>query len=139
MCPVCGEPMLAYQWQAVEIDGCPRCGGLWLDAGEIEALLEQAGLSPGPIRAALAAARDGVSSRRRCPRGPHRLRQLRLPTTPELILDRCRMGHGLWFDRGEVAQLVRSFTVGEEGLVARFLADLFREDAATAAGREDAC
>jgi Zn-finger nucleic acid-binding protein len=127
--------MLSFQWQAVEIDRCPRCNGVWLDAGEMETLLELAGLPSGPLSAALAAAPDGVRGKRRCPSCPHRLREIRLRTTPEIVLDRCRLGHGLWFDQGEVSQLVRSFTVGEEGLVASFLGDLFRDDAAAAAGR----
>ena len=127
--------MLSFQWQAVEIDRCPSCSGVWLDAGELETLLDLAGLPSGPMREALAAAPDGARSKRRCPSCPHPLREIRLSTTPEVVLDRCRFGHGLWFDRGEVTQVVRSFTVGEEGLVARFLGDLFRDDAATAAGR----
>ena len=36
MCPVCKEPMLVLELDTVEIDHCARCGGTWLDAGELE-------------------------------------------------------------------------------------------------------
>ncbi|TDI34332.1 MAG: hypothetical protein E2P00_06115 [Acidobacteria bacterium] len=135
MCPVCGEPMLSFQWEAVEIDRCPHCFGVWLDAGELETILGTTGMATGPLSAALAVAPDGIRSRRRCPRCPRRLREIRLATTPEIVLDRCRQGHGLWFDQGEVAQLVRCFSVGEEGRIASFLGDLFHDGAEPAPGR----
>ena len=37
-CPRCPEQMLDRKWfsdaKKVEIDQCPKCGGVWLDAGE---------------------------------------------------------------------------------------------------------
>lgn len=41
-CPVCEEmPLMRHFWSAaheVEIDECPACGGIWLDAGELDAI-----------------------------------------------------------------------------------------------------
>lgn len=41
-CPRCqGQPMLRHFWSAkrsVEVDECPRCAGMWLDAGELGAI-----------------------------------------------------------------------------------------------------
>ncbi len=37
-CPKCGEPLAHRTIDAVQIDECPACKGLWLDAGELEAL-----------------------------------------------------------------------------------------------------
>ncbi len=38
-CPDCaGQPLAIKVSEGVEIDVCPSCGGIWLDAGEIEAL-----------------------------------------------------------------------------------------------------
>lgn len=38
-CPVCpDQPMKRYFWSVkrqVEVDECPKCGGMWLDAGEL--------------------------------------------------------------------------------------------------------
>ncbi|MER3536673.1 MAG: hypothetical protein C4301_04110 [Thermus sp.] len=39
-CPICQEPMREVVRQGVGIDLCPRCGGVWLDRGELEKLLK---------------------------------------------------------------------------------------------------
>ena len=38
MCPLCHEPLVAFELDGVEIDRCVDCGGVWLDAGELESL-----------------------------------------------------------------------------------------------------
>lgn len=44
-CPRCAEQTMLRRFfsrkRAVEIDECPNCGGLWLDAGEFERVLEE--------------------------------------------------------------------------------------------------
>ena len=127
--------MVSFQWQAVEIDCCLSCSGVWLDAGELETLLTMGGLPHGPLSDTLKRAADGRRTRRLCPRCPRRLREVKLGPSQNLTLDRCRQGHGLWFDAGEVENLVRSFSQGEEGAVAHFLADLFHHGAGSAPGR----
>lgn len=42
-CPKCGETLTTRLIQDVEIDECPRCHGMWLDKGELEAMSEQKG------------------------------------------------------------------------------------------------
>ena len=39
-CPVCREPMIVLELNQVEVDFCLACEGIWLDAGELELLLE---------------------------------------------------------------------------------------------------
>jgi Zn-finger nucleic acid-binding protein len=45
MCPRCPDQILARKWfsdsQKVEIDQCPRCGGIWLDAGEFSQVYQE--------------------------------------------------------------------------------------------------
>ena len=38
-CPVCKDAMITLELKDVEIDYCTDCGGIWLDAGELELLL----------------------------------------------------------------------------------------------------
>jgi hypothetical protein len=38
-CPKCGMDMEQMSYQVVEIDKCLDCGGIYLDAGELEAIL----------------------------------------------------------------------------------------------------
>jgi len=45
MCPRCPEVVLERKWfsdlKRVEIDRCPKCGGIWLDAGEFTRIYEE--------------------------------------------------------------------------------------------------
>jgi len=47
-CPVCKESKLVMsERQAIEIDYCPNCRGVWLDRGELDKIIERsAGESP---------------------------------------------------------------------------------------------
>ena len=40
--PVTGKPMSREQILGITIDRCPESGGVWLDKGELEALLDRA-------------------------------------------------------------------------------------------------
>ena len=35
-CPKCGEPLAAMPDTQVAVNGCPKCGGIWMDKGEWE-------------------------------------------------------------------------------------------------------
>ncbi len=43
-CPLCVDEVLdAHHRHGIEIDMCPRCRGIWLDRGELDKLLDDAG------------------------------------------------------------------------------------------------
>jgi len=117
--------MVAYQLEGVEIDHCLACRGTWLDAGELEQLTELSGAQPDELGRILEISRDGSRTRRRCPRCPRRLREIELHG---VVLDRCPSGHGLWLDEGEMESLLRSTSAGQEGVVARFFRELYRNE-----------
>ncbi len=54
-CPKCGQSMEVTQLQGVEVEVCPGCGGIFLDAGELDKVLEEN--RRGPFTQALAAVR----------------------------------------------------------------------------------
>jgi Zn-finger nucleic acid-binding protein len=126
LCPVCNEPLIAFELEGVEIDHCVACRGTWLDAGELEQIAELADVPAGPLSEALRVAGPGQRSRRRCPRCRRRLSTLAVGREPPVEIDRCPLEHGLWFDAGELRTLITSFAEGEAGAVARFLGDLLR-------------
>jgi hypothetical protein len=37
-CPKCGMELIEIYYQGVHTDKCSECGGVWLDAGEFEAV-----------------------------------------------------------------------------------------------------
>ena len=45
-CPKCGADLRTEEYHGIQVDLCPECSGMWLDAGEAEELLarEDAGV-----------------------------------------------------------------------------------------------
>jgi uncharacterized protein len=66
-CPKDGYDLMSSEYHGVAIETCPHCGGMWLDAGELEAVAK--GDSPSLITRVLS---DALSTFRRSPRGADR-------------------------------------------------------------------
>jgi Zn-finger nucleic acid-binding protein len=128
VCPVCNEPLIAFELEGVEIDRCLTCHGTWLDAGELEQIAELAAVPTGPLTSALQTSRPGPRTKRRCPRCRRKLNTVVVGTDPPVEIDRCPLEHGLWLDAGELKTLITSFAGGEEGAVAVFFGDLLRHE-----------
>ena len=41
LCPRCGLALVARDYHGVAIDDCPKCGGIWLDKGQVESVVER--------------------------------------------------------------------------------------------------
>jgi uncharacterized protein len=79
VCPRCPEQVLDRKWfsdaRLVEIDQCPKCGGVWLDAGEFTRIYDEVkgSLTAPPAWAkAMAEAARLVETRLGSPRPPAR-------------------------------------------------------------------
>lgn len=56
-CPVDNETLMMTDRNGVEIDYCPKCRGVWLDRGELDKIIERAGVgAAAPAAAATPAA-----------------------------------------------------------------------------------
>ena len=117
-CPACRLPLLTLEIEGIELDYCAADRGVWFDEGEIEALLS----SSKPV---LSVGAIGPKGKRRCPRCDARMR-LFYPT-PELELDVCPHGDGIWFDAGEVEALARAFKSAEPPAHGAHLDDIFQQ------------
>ena len=42
-CPRCSSPLHPRVKKGVEIDYCNSCGGIWLDAGELDKIVQRSG------------------------------------------------------------------------------------------------
>jgi Zn-finger nucleic acid-binding protein len=120
--------MISLELQGVEIDRCLECHGTWLDAGELELLTELAGEDPVELSRVLEKAETVRKEKRRCPICLRRLQVIEVGRDTKVEVDRCPIGDGLWFDRGEMETVVRSFSEGAGGAVAEFFAELYRSD-----------
>lgn len=138
-CVSCSEPMIAVEHENIELDYCPGCSGVWFDAGEVELLLEKMGLESSGLEGLhLALEAKSAERKRRCPicgRNPlwgKRMKKVKLGHEPELLVDVCPEGDGLWFDKGEVGQLVthlaaqRPEEADSQERVIEFLGEVFK-------------
>lgn len=119
-CPVCDKPMVVLEIDQVEVDHCLACGGTWLDAGELELLLDGAAnrdtLLSGMQRA------DITEKARACPICDKRMTKVRCG---QVVLDRCARGDGIWFDSGELRDVIESGEFAGENRVYELLNDVF--------------
>lgn len=119
-CTNCKNPMMTAELENVEIDFCSECGGLWLDAGELESLLGDD--SGRQLIASFTHARDCPEKNQKCP--ICRRRMEKILAGKNMLLDRCPV-HGLWFDRCELPQLLETTTFDPQGKVVRLLKEMF--------------
>jgi len=116
--------MLILELDGVEIDQCDRCGGTWMDSGELGLMLERRGSATDRLESALASAVETGRTDRRCPRCRRRLREIAIaPDDPNIFVDRCPRGHGVWCDRDEMAAILGSFAGGSA--ITSFLGEVY--------------
>ena len=128
MCPDCETAMIVLDLDGVEIDYCHKCGGCWLDDGELELIACRATDSPEEIGDLIRRGRDGGWTGQRCPMCRCRMRESVAGQGRPIRLYRCPRGHGLWVASAEMRTLI-SECATTHGVVARFLADLFGAEA----------
>lgn len=99
-CPCCQTPLVAVEFQEVELDYCPRCKGCWFDRNELALLLHG-----DPAAGVEVALLDRQRGQRPCPRCGDRM-DTGLGARIGRPLDQCRHGHGWWLDAGELRALI---------------------------------
>jgi len=140
LCPACKAEMFVLEFERVEIDYCPECRGVWLDSGELELIGERAGALQGDLLSALDAQegkRPPRPERRRCPICRKTMRQTKTRGENPIVLDRCPVRHGIWFDRGELQRLVRAAGAKADNVLVRFFARLETDAHTTQEPREE--
>ena len=120
LCPQCRQSLVIVECDHVELDVCFDGHGIWFDADELRQLFELAGAVENGLglEARFAHLPAHAGSKRRCPRCRGRMRHVEAPGSSEqVILDECPKGHGLWFDDGELHEVLSSeLDEGDEAL-----------------------
>ena len=125
-CPVCKKSaMIVLELDEVEVDYCTECEGIWLDAGELELLLGGAAGSEALLASFQAGKTD--EKRRKCPICLRKMDKILVGDTDghRELIDRCGHNHGLWFDRGELQNVLKWGHFDDTGRVRHLLGDLF--------------
>ena len=124
-CPTCGNAMITLELAEVEIDHCVHCGGIWLDAGELEVLLGDPGKA-GRLLGSFREVPAGSEPVRKCPICDKKMAKVLVGSAqPPLRVDKCRRSDGLWFDHGELADILARGELDENSRIKCLLADMF--------------
>lgn len=133
-CPVCKNPMIVVEHEKIELDYCVNCSGVWFDSGELELFLEtmkleKNSLSPGSLLSSPEA--KTAEQKRKCPICGKKMKKANLGGEPQVLIDACAKGDGLWFDGGEVEQVIKQLagksakTSDSQGRIINFMGKVF--------------
>ncbi|MBA7611061.1 hypothetical protein ES703_18277 [subsurface metagenome] len=134
-CPVCKVPIIVVEHEKIELDYCTTCLGVWFDAGELALLLESLDLDVGEFNVSdiLTLPEKRIAEKkRRCPVCGKKMRKAVIGHDPEVVIDVCPRGEGVWFDGGEVGQVITqrldksSAKPGAPDRVVNFLGEVFQ-------------
>ncbi len=122
-CSACSKAMVALELRGVEVDYCPACRSAWLDRGELQELLP-----PGALAAAWSGwfrAGKAGEKKKRCPICRVRMDKKEFNASPPVCLDVCPRDHGIWFDPGELGEVLKARAPEGGGEVVGLLKDIF--------------
>lgn len=123
-CPVCNNPMIVLELNQVEIDFCYQCGGIWLDSGELELLLEGSDKKENVI-SSLSEKTEVKEKKIKCPLCRKKMDKIKIDGSETIILDKCINGEGLWFDKNELQKVLLAGSINTDNLVIRQLKSMF--------------
>jgi Zn-finger nucleic acid-binding protein len=128
ICPVCNNPIVVLELDQVEIDHCLHCGGIWLDAGELELLLETEG---DRLRFKNFLTEDNSVKEKRypCPICNKKMKKVFVGEGKKILIDKCKNNHGLWLDKGELEEVIALSSHNKEGKIIHLLKRMFENSA----------
>ncbi|MBN2460035.1 MAG: zf-TFIIB domain-containing protein [Candidatus Cloacimonetes bacterium] len=120
-CPRCGKSMITLEIKEVEIDYCLSCHGIWLDNGELELLLRDAKRKEKLLQSFLLTSVPGEKPLK-CPVCHKKMLQVMVK---KVLLDKCRHGHGLWFDNDELQKILEMGDFDPDNTIKKHLTEIF--------------
>jgi Zn-finger nucleic acid-binding protein len=124
-CPACKNAMITLELADVEIDYCTDCGGIWLDAGELELLLSEREIAR-QLLDSFKVDKKSTENVRKCPICDKKMQKIIVgQSKPALLIDKCRRGDGLWFDKGELQDIFDRARLDKDNKIQKLLADMF--------------
>ncbi len=122
-CPVCKEQMLILELSEVEIDYCSVCSGIWLDRDELDLLLEDE-IERKKLLSTLTVDPAHPEKHYHCPICNKKMEKVHMGDKKDVLIDRCRKDHGLWFDKGELKTVIKIGS-GEENKILDIINQMF--------------
>ena len=108
-CVKCNSVLDRATFQGLEVDLCPKCGGLWLDRGEITRAAKLPEAELDRLRVLLRGAKGPppvpTENVAHCPACPGNLAEMLLGN---VHVDYCSKCHGIFLDRGELTAAIEA-------------------------------
>ncbi len=123
-CPACKDPMIAIELQKIEVDHCVACGGVWLDSGELELLLGDSE-SKNQLFETFRSSGLRENTKKSCPICSKKMEEVHYKKDEDILLDLCRLNHGIWFDKGELEKVIRLNDLNGNSEVLKLLQEIF--------------
>ncbi|HEX78810.1 MAG TPA: hypothetical protein G4O19_01480 [Dehalococcoidia bacterium] len=134
ICPVCKSDLIDVEYNRIELDYCNTCRGVWFDTEELELLIESMGFGKSGLsvdQVVDLTDTEKAEKKRRCPICRLKMDKAHIGKEPRILIDVCSSGDGLWFDGGEVGQLIKQLAKkpsekgGSQQKVINFLGEVF--------------
>lgn len=109
-CPRCRIAFAEeIRYEDVPVDRCAKCGGIWLDEGELRPILKARTrkFSAEEVRSTRSRRRksqESMDPELPCTRCGCLMARFRYEGANEIVLDHCP-GHGIWFDKDELEEV----------------------------------
>jgi uncharacterized protein len=127
-CPLDKKDMIVVEHQQIELDYCLKCAGIWFDSGELDLLLSALRAQGAELtHDELLETQDAKVSEahRKCPICGRKMDKVWIGKNPKVLIDRCPIGDGLWFDGGELFQVLSEMQNSGSKNVISFLGKAF--------------
>ena len=125
---------MVVEYNQIELDYCTHCKGVWFDRGEVDLLLESVKVKcPELDINALSNLPENGSGEKplKCPVCGQSMKEVAVGH-PTVSIDICRQTDGLWFDGGELKELLKQTVENtaaqacSEQMVFGFLGEVFQ-------------
>jgi Zn-finger nucleic acid-binding protein len=112
-CPKCNQPLQGIDYEGVHIETCPACGGDWLDAGELQNILDARDkrFDQNECRAIAQATKishlklDTLNRHLTCPNCGAVTHPINYGDDSGIIIDKCASCGGVWLEKGEIEKI----------------------------------
>lgn len=118
--------MVVLELDKIEIDYCTSCKGIWLDAGELELLLEDSARKD-KFLASFTADKKLKEELRKCPICLKKMEKVLCGLKERVRIDRCINNDGIWFDSGELERVIKMGSFDENNKVLSLLKNIFSD------------
>lgn len=123
-CPSCNNPLVILELNQVEIDYCTNCHGIWLDNGELELLLQDSEEKMQLLNS-FSVNKNSGEKILKCPICRKKMEKVTCGSGNKVLVDKCIKGHGIWFNEGELEQVVEMGGLDKQDKIINLLKEMF--------------